>query len=287
MARAFLNGHSCHYEVHGSGPAVLFMHGGFGGSAPGGICAPTEEWLQAIAADFRLVIYDRRSAGLSSAPKSDHSLALFREDARALLDYLEVDNAAIWGQSAGGPIAACFALAFPDRTSSLVLTDATLWFSRDQEVLERLVGRLRVLETQGPEAAYEARRVDGAVGPHLFAPSQAGQPERERSKLETQKNELRQRLSDQTRSERIDLYASELRTLKAYIGFDITGSFRELRMPTLVISGTEDRIFPEVPWSEYAREMPNLTYSPMVGEPHGIGRSPNSIALIREFLLGR
>jgi pimeloyl-ACP methyl ester carboxylesterase len=262
------------------------MHGGFGGTSPAGVPSGDEPWVKVLAQHFQLIIYDRRSAGQSSGPPVEHTLELFCADALALLDHLGTPSAAVWGQSAGCAIAITLAIANPEKVDALVLSDGAPWFTRDDEVERRVRERIRVLETEGPAAAYDARKTYGSVGLQLFAGTERKEvTEEQRAKLARQREEFRVRLAAQSSEERIELYAAELRTQKAYLGFDATTELYDLHMPVLVIYGTEDRIFPDVPWSTYATAMPDLTFQPLEGAAHGCGRSPEAIDITVDFLV--
>jgi pimeloyl-ACP methyl ester carboxylesterase len=276
------NGCRLHYDVHGAGPALLFNHGGFGGLGTG-LRRGDPPWLESLAAANTVITYDRRSAGRSGTSSGGHTLELFSEDALALLHYLDIDRAVIWGESAGVPIASTFALRYPDRTQALILTDGAPWFSRDADLIQRLKARIQILGRDGPEAAYEARRSGGTVGLQIFSNQRplTGQEDAARN---ASRQQIQRQLQAIPRSERIERYAAELRTYAAYLDFDITSRFGELKMPTLVIYGTRDSIFPDVEWEAITRPMPNVTYVPIEGAEHGLLEQPGVLDTVAGFL---
>lgn len=285
MPIATADGCDIYYEVAGSGPALVFIHGGFGGLGTGRSVAPPR-WHDRFAGHFTLVTYDRRSAGRSGFPETPHTMSLFADDLKAVLDAAGIPRAAIWGTSAGAPIAITFALRYPDATSALVVTDAAPWFSRDETTISRLKERIALLESEGVEAAYEARRTGGTVGLQLFAAERpAASPEEEAARVKNRER-IQAEMAAIPREERIAKYGAELRTYSAYADFDVSNSFRSLAMPTLVIWGTGETLFPNAGWDKLTATMPNVEYLPVAGADHGVTEThPETLDAIESFLL--
>ncbi len=76
-------------------------------------------FLHALAERFRLVLWDRHGTGLSAGSMASPSLTDVTEF-RAILDHLEIEQAAFLAVSAAGPPTAAFAAEQPDRVSHLV-----------------------------------------------------------------------------------------------------------------------------------------------------------------------
>lgn len=104
-----------YYEEHGSGdPLVLIM--GLGGDL--------QAWAQQVpvlSRHFRVITFDNRGAGRTSAPDRPYSIATMADDVADLLDQLNVPKAHILGFSMGGYIAQEFALKYPGRVDRLIL----------------------------------------------------------------------------------------------------------------------------------------------------------------------
>jgi pimeloyl-ACP methyl ester carboxylesterase len=110
---AEVEGARLHYEVRGSGDAIVLVHGNAG---------DLRHWdhqVEALAADFRVIRYDVRGYGKSSIPVEGEAYAN-HEDLAALLDHLDVSKAHVAGWSMGAGIAADFVLAHPERAASLI-----------------------------------------------------------------------------------------------------------------------------------------------------------------------
>jgi pimeloyl-ACP methyl ester carboxylesterase len=279
-----LNGCRTFYEVAGQGPPLLFLHGGLGGLGTGHVTGEPFVWYEAFTKRYTVITYDRRSSGRSSAPESGHSLELFAEDALELLRHLGIGTAVIWGESGGVPIAITFGLRHPDFTGALILTDGAPWFSRDPVLVQGLKDRIRLLETDGPEAAYVARRQQGSVGLNVFASPRPTTSPAEAKARELGRAQIQAQLRTLERSERVRMYAAELRTSAAYVDFEATNSFHLLTMPVLIIYGTGDLVFPSVGWADLTLGMDNVEYMALEGAEHGCGRQPHAIDIIANFL---
>jgi len=164
MALVVANGTRLWVETEGTGPAVLFLHGGLGDSR---LWAPVAERL---AERFRTIRYDYRHYGRSESPTGEFATL---DDLFALLDALEVDRAALVGLSLGGSIALDAALARPERVSAVAhvagaVTGLPLDLASDEEYAEY-------------EAALERGDLDAAMAFdfELWAPLGADEQLRE------------------------------------------------------------------------------------------------------------
>jgi 3-oxoadipate enol-lactonase len=110
--RLAVPGSHLHYEVRGSGPPVVLIHGG---NLDAGMW---DDDVAALAPRFRVVTYDVRPYGRSGPATPDYA---WHEDLRALLDHLKIERAHLVGLSLGARLAINFALAYPSRVDRLVL----------------------------------------------------------------------------------------------------------------------------------------------------------------------
>ena len=119
MPKAAINGIELYYESHGDGPAIVFAHGRGGNHM---------SWWQQVgrfSGEYRCVTFDHRGWGQSKAPYGSPLREHFASDLTALLDHLGIERAFLVAQSMGGFCCLEFALANPDRTLGLVLADTT------------------------------------------------------------------------------------------------------------------------------------------------------------------
>ncbi len=106
-------------EDAGSGPStIVFLHG-LGGTI--------EQWrvtIDSLAPSARVLAYDLRGHGRSSAPRDgDFSAAAMTADLAAVLDAAHVTRATLVGHSLGAAIAAHFARVDSARVAGLILLD--------------------------------------------------------------------------------------------------------------------------------------------------------------------
>jgi len=115
MAKAETNGIEIYYEEHGSGePLLLIM--GWGGNA-----ASWRPQLAGLAEHFRVIAFDNRGVGRTSAPEGPYTIPQMAQDATGLMDELDIRRAHIFGISMGGMIAQELAIEQPNRIDKLVL----------------------------------------------------------------------------------------------------------------------------------------------------------------------
>ncbi len=286
MPTANINGTEIYYETHGRGFPLVFAHGGFGGLGTGA-GGNVPGWVERFSQHFEVILPDRRSSGRSGFPDVPHTMSLFASDIRELLRHLGHERAFVWGTSAGGPIAITFGLEHPDAAAGLVVAETAPWLSQDPELLGKLRERIGVLTTQGVEAAYEARREGGTVGLNLFAATRPAESEEEQRQRDERRAAIQAQLAKIPREERVYKYGAELRTYAAHLDFDATARFRELKMPVLVVYGTGDTVYPNVPWTELTEGMPNVELALFEGQEHGASsNTPEGEARILEFLRG-
>jgi len=115
------------YQVIGVGPIDLLY-------VPGWIShvdlyweeATVSRFLRRLAAGFRLIVFDRRGTGLSDRVPDGElpTLEGQMDDARAVLDAARSEQAAVFAQGQGCPLAIVLAASHPDRTRALILYNA-------------------------------------------------------------------------------------------------------------------------------------------------------------------
>jgi 3-oxoadipate enol-lactonase len=163
------HGARLYYEVHGRGPAVLFVHGS------GGHHAAWWQQVTALRDDYTVITMDLRGFGCSRWD-GDHDSAAFPGDIIAVLDAVAAaggpGRAVLVGQSIGAAAALRAALDRPDRASGVVLAHslgglkhpelATL-VKADRAVAEKLPVLDRLLtpqfRAQRPDLAFLFRQM--------------------------------------------------------------------------------------------------------------------------------
>ena len=101
------------------GRPLLLLHGYTDTSRSWSLTAP-------YLAHYRLIIPDQRGHGAADAPACCYSLSTFADDARLLMDALEISKAVVAGHSLGSMIAITLAAEHPGRVSSIALIGSTV-----------------------------------------------------------------------------------------------------------------------------------------------------------------
>lgn len=104
-----------YYEVHGEGePLVLIMGYGLRGG----------QWAELrdkLAGEYRVIVPDNRGTGRSDKPEKPYTTRMMAADVAGLLDVLGIGATNVFGYSMGGTIAQEFALNYPGRLTNLIL----------------------------------------------------------------------------------------------------------------------------------------------------------------------
>ena len=105
------------YEQAGEGQHIVLIHDGILHRV-----VWDGQFLE-LAKNYRVVRYDRRSFGKSSVSEAPFSNV---DDLYQVFTQLQIDNAIIFGMSAGGGLAIDFTLKYPDKVKGLVLVGAVV-----------------------------------------------------------------------------------------------------------------------------------------------------------------
>ncbi len=125
MPKAFVNGININYRVDGQGePVILIM----------GIAGSMQSWIfqkHVFRKHFRVITFDNRGVGRSDKPIGPYSMRMMADDTLRLMDHLGIEKTHILGVSMGGMIAQEIAINYPDRVKKLVLGCT---FAREDEM---------------------------------------------------------------------------------------------------------------------------------------------------------
>ncbi|WP_367105522.1 alpha/beta fold hydrolase [uncultured Psychrobacter sp.] len=246
---------SLYYEVQGSGKPVVLIHGW-----PLSGRAWESQLFALVEAGYQVITYDRRGFGQSSKPWEGYDYDTLAQDLKALMDELNLQDAAIVGFSMGGGEVARYLGKFgSERVSKAVLASAVppYLFKADDN----------------PDGALEEADIqeflDGVSGDRIaflndftknfFTPADG--------KLLVSKP---MRLYNRD----IAAFASAKATydcVKSFAYTDFRDDLEKFDVPTLVIHGDADQIVPLEASGQRSHEMINDSQLHVVkGGPHGI-----------------
>jgi len=125
------NGIDLHYDVHGDGEPLLWLHGGMGHG---------DDWRFIFTTPppgYRLIAPDLRGHGRSTGDTPTYSFRQSALDMLALLDHLEIGAVKIIGLSGGGITALHLATLQPGRISSMIVVSAPPTFPEQARSIQR------------------------------------------------------------------------------------------------------------------------------------------------------
>jgi pimeloyl-ACP methyl ester carboxylesterase len=225
-----------------------------------------EGFCRMLADNGRFVIrYDHRDTGRSvtyEPRRPEYTGADLVADAVGVLDAYGIPAAHVVGVSAGGAFAQLLALDFPDRVLSLVLISTSPATPGERDLpaaTERYRQFLATTEVDWSD--------DGSVIEYLVDYSRAIAGG-ERAFNEAAARELVRRDVERAR----DIAASENHGAIAE-GEAPRGPLSSIAVPTLVIHGTADPMFPLGHGEALAEEIPAATLLPLEGAGHGVDRA--------------
>jgi 3-oxoadipate enol-lactonase len=212
MAFARVNGVVLHYQDSGSKdlPALVFAN------SLGTDFRIWDEVVVRLEGRFRFIRYDKRGHGLSEATPPPYAMKDHVEDLAALLDHLQVREAAVVGLSVGGLVAQGLAALRPDLVRALVLCDTAPKVGTE----ELWAARIDTVTTKGIAAMADAILERWFTPPYRSAdnPDFVGY------------HAMLTRTS-------VDGYAG---TCAALRDADLTESTRALKLPVLCLVGDQD-----------------------------------------------
>ncbi len=250
MPYAQINGIQLYYELHGPENAEVIV-------LSNGVLMSTASWAYQtteLAKHFRVLLYDCRGMWKSDHPKEDYSMELHADDLAGLLDDLQIQKAHIVGISYGSEISMVFAIKYPQRTQSLIVSDGVSQvdpllkaFGETWVSAAKLKNAQLLLETTKPLNFSEAYLVKN--------------------------KELLGGLV--AKYEQLDFEAF-VRLMACFFDLNITDQLKNITAPTLVMVGEEDilktkrysdRITAKIPNSEYV-VIPGAGHAACLEKPH-------------------
>ena len=143
---AHINGTKFHYEIRGSGPALVMLHSGVSD------LRFWDDQVDVFAEHYQVIRYDARGSGQTPGLTGGTSA---HDDLRTLLDHLEINEVVVMGCSIGGGAAIDFTLANPARVRALIAVAAAVG-GHEPEDKDQDAAAVRQKIGEAVEEAYEA-----------------------------------------------------------------------------------------------------------------------------------
>jgi pimeloyl-ACP methyl ester carboxylesterase len=225
---ASVNGHRIAYLDEGQGPPLILIHG-YGGSMW------QWEYQQTLAAQFRILTPDLIGSGLSDKPDLHYRPEELIESVRGFMDGLGLTRATLVGNSMGAGVAIGMALNHPERVDRLVLIDGL-----PDHVRERLASPLMQRAVNSHLPVWLAR-----LGNWLFP---GAGTERVLREIVFNHALLTPAVLDRSnRNRRRANLIAPLLSIRDSLPLweqHFATRFHEIRHPTLILWGDQDRLFP-------------------------------------------
>jgi pimeloyl-ACP methyl ester carboxylesterase len=230
-----VGGLAVHYRDEGQGFPLVLLHGAASS------LQTWDAWARDLSKDHRVIRYDLPGFGLTGPNATkDYSIAGHVRFLGAFLDKLNVQQCYLAGNSFGGHIACDFACAHPGRVKKLVLVDAGGYAVPHRDILAMRLARMPVI-------GWILRRATPRFFVAMTVRQTYGDPNR---------------VTDAV----IDRYYDMIRRAGNRETFgilnrapvqDSTDKIRALRVPTLILWGSEDRAIPVAFAGRFHRDIPN------------------------------
>jgi pimeloyl-ACP methyl ester carboxylesterase len=147
-----IDGMDLHYDIHGDGEPLLWLHGGMGHG-------PDWEFIFGKPpAGYRLIAPDLRGHGRSTGAQPTYSFKQAAADVFALLDHLQIDRVKAIGLSGGGITAMHMATLAPSRMASMIVVSAPPRFPEQARAIQRIYSEAMLSEPERARMRERHRR---------------------------------------------------------------------------------------------------------------------------------
>jgi 3-oxoadipate enol-lactonase len=249
MPTANVHGIDTYYRVLGQGePLILIMGHGAGHSG----------WrfhADAFKRYYKVITFDSRGIGKTGGRGEHYTIRMVADNTVGLMDHLGLDKAHVLGASLGGMIAQEVAINYPERVRKLVLVSTT---PGGWEVSETHPEVLRVMGVKDSPDEVDFGSVD--VGEWIGV----------MISLSFNRRLYRMLLTPLSK-----LYLKSVAGVEGIIGqleatpeYDTRDRLYLIKAPTLVMTGTEDRLIPPSHSEAIASRIPNAKLVKVEGGSH-------------------
>ena len=266
------DGVSIAYQVLGEGPRDLVWVPGWISHVEAAWDEPTmARFFERLASFSRLILFDKRGTGLSDRVIDTQlpTLEQRMDDVRTVCDAVDSERAALLGVSEGAPMCLLFAATYPGRTTGIILFGG---YARREQTSDYPWGVSP--EEQAAFLAEIERDWGGPVGLDVRAPSKLGD------------GRFRDNWARYLRMGASPGAVLALTRMNAEI--DVRPILETIRVPTLVLHRSGDRVIPIEAGRYLAERIPAASFIELAGEDHlpWIGDAGAVLGEIEQFLTG-
>jgi pimeloyl-ACP methyl ester carboxylesterase len=198
-----------------------------------------------------VIALDNRGIGKSSRPDYPYTINMFIEETIALLEHLHIeDQLHVIGISMGGMIAQQFALKYPQKVKSLILLATAAYMDP-----KPLIDKYKNLEELPLDSAFRERLE------LMFSEEFIKKVQHDKSLSQTLKNKLMLE-NHPTMQDYINRGA-------AIVGHDTREFLHKITQPTLIMTGSYDKIIPMNESRFLHEKIPNSKLEIIEGYGHG------------------
>lgn len=210
--RISTNGIELNCVIEGEGPWLTMSHS---------LACNLSMWdpqMQVLTKHYKVLRFDTRGHGASSAPAGAYTLEQMADDVHGLFAELGIKRTHWAGLSMGGMIGETYALKYPGVFQSMVLADTTS--RRPSNAAQMWGDRIRTAREQGMEAL-----VDSTLERWFTAPYRKAHPD------------VMARIGDDIRNTPVAGFAG---CCEAIAKIDVLDRLKEIDCPALVMVGDQD-----------------------------------------------
>ncbi len=256
--KANVNGIEINYELSGKegAPWLVLSHS---------LACSVRMWdpqVEAFQSKFRILNYDMRGHGATSAPQGAYSLEMLADDVLGLMKQLKIQKAAYCGLSIGGMIGQTLALKAPGSFTKMVLADTT--HTQPPEAIKQWEERINIARTKGMAALVDSTMERWFTEPY-------------RKKNSPEFRKIRD-LVEKTPA------AGYIGCGQAIMKLNTTARLKDIKLPVLAITGEQDGAAPgtkyigeHVPGAKYIG-IPQAAHIANIEQPEAFNRG------LRDFL---
>ena len=215
------------YQDQGQGEVIVLVNG---------LGRTYSHWLgfdQALAKNFRVISFDLRGVGTSMRPCTwQTSVEDMASDLIEVLDGLAIDKAHILGVSLGGMVAMACGIKYPQRCLSLTLINSSIGTKLlgDQRISIQALAFLSRSIFNKPEPLVHAKKLT-----QLVLSSDCKDEDRMRLAFDLARIE----------NEQATDLSQVLKQSLAALRFRPLPKLAQMKVPTMIISGSDDRFVPQ------------------------------------------